>query len=210
MNRYSLGDLADRTLFTNLDALDARDRGTTAELLAHLAEIDERKLYVPAGYPCLQDYCIHGRGYSKDVAKKRIRAARAARRFPAIFEMLADGRLHLCGVSVLAPRLAPENADELLAAACHKTREEIERLLAERFPQPDLPEVLGPCSPACRPTELGAPGPLDSLGAPGPPELLGAPGPPAASTVAAAPTRRGNVQKHERVGPRTRRSRTRP
>src|SRR5215831_7168585 len=98
MNKYSLHHVADHTLLTHLDGLDARDRGTTAELIAHLAEVDERKLYVPIGYTCMRDYCIHGRGYSEDVAKKRIRAARTARRFPVIFEMLADGRLHLCGV----------------------------------------------------------------------------------------------------------------
>ena len=170
MNQYSLRHLADHALLTNLDGLDARDSETTAELLAHLAEVDERKLFVPAGYPCMRDYCIHGRHYSKDVANKRVRAARAARRFPVIFEMVADGRLHLCGVSVLASRLTPENAEDLLTVASHKTREEIERLLAERYPRPDFPEMLGPV----------APGPLDGNGNPGAPahlDVLVAPGP---------------------------------
>src|SRR5205814_5133333 len=40
----------------------------------------------------------------------------------------------------LAPYLTAENADELLSATAHKTRAEIEWLLAERFPRPDLPE----------------------------------------------------------------------
>jgi hypothetical protein len=85
-------------------------------------------------------YCVQVLHMSEDVAFKRIRAARAARQFPAIFEAVADGRLHLSAVVVLTPYLTPENADELLAAATHRTRAEIEWLLAERFPRPDLPE----------------------------------------------------------------------
>ena len=45
---YSLVHLADGILLSNLAALVARDRGTTAELLAHIAEVDTRRLYVPA------------------------------------------------------------------------------------------------------------------------------------------------------------------
>ena len=45
-------------------------------------------------------------------------------------------------VLMLARHLTSGNADELLAAATHKSRFEIEQLLAERFPRPDLPERL--------------------------------------------------------------------
>jgi hypothetical protein len=47
---------------------------------------------------------------------------------------VADGRLHLTAVRLLAPYLTPKNADELLAAATHRRRSEIEQLLAQRFP----------------------------------------------------------------------------
>jgi 5-methylcytosine-specific restriction endonuclease McrA len=39
---------------------------------------------------------------------------------------------------VLAPNLTEETAGELLAAAKHKSKAEIEKLLAERFPRPDV------------------------------------------------------------------------
>jgi hypothetical protein len=77
-------------------------------------------------------YCMHELHFSRAAALKRIDAGRAARQFEAILEAVADGRLHLSGVVLLAPRLTRENADELLAAATHKTREEIEQLIAER------------------------------------------------------------------------------
>ena len=62
-------------------------------------------------------YCVHELRLSEEAAFKRIHAARTARRFPALFAALAEGRLHLSGVVMLAPHLTPENADELLAAA---------------------------------------------------------------------------------------------
>ena len=50
---------------------------------------------------------------SEDSAFKRIRAARAGRQFPAVFEALAAGRLNLSAVVMLASHLTPETADEL-------------------------------------------------------------------------------------------------
>src|SRR5258705_8368187 len=83
--------------------------------------------------------CVGKLRMSRKGAYKRIRVARAALQFPAIFVAIEEGRLHLSGMVILAPHLTPENVDELLAAATHKTELEIERLLAERFPRPDVP-----------------------------------------------------------------------
>ena len=139
MKSYSLSHLADRTLLHDLAALLTRDRDTTASFLAHLAEVDARRLYLPAGYPSMFSYCVHELHLCEQAAFHRIRAARAARQFPAVFTAVAEGRLHLSAVVLLASHLSPENADELLAAATHKTKAEIEQLLAERFPQSDVP-----------------------------------------------------------------------
>jgi hypothetical protein len=66
-------------------------------------------------------WCVGELGMSEDVASKRIQAARLARRCPAMFAMLADGRLNLSAVVLLAPHLTPETADQLLAAATRQT-----------------------------------------------------------------------------------------
>src|SRR5437867_2894124 len=142
MTSYLLSHLADHVLLRDLKVLVSQDRATTAALLAHLAEVDERKLYLPAAHPSMFSYCVHELRMSEDAAYKRIQAARAAREFPAIFAAIADGRLHLSAVIRLAPHLTRESADELLAAAAHKTKAEIELLLAKRFPQPDLPTLV--------------------------------------------------------------------
>jgi 5-methylcytosine-specific restriction endonuclease McrA len=140
-----------------LTAAIARENVSTAVVLDHIAEYDERKLYLPAGYPSMFAYCVEVLHLSEEAAYKRIRVARAARRFPAIFDLMADGRLHLSGVVLLAAYLTEHNAGELLAAATHKTAKQIERLLAERFPRPDVPatiHALPPCPAASPPAPV--------------------------------------------------------
>jgi 5-methylcytosine-specific restriction endonuclease McrA len=138
MQSYSFAHLSDGVAWSSYEAAEAREIAETATTLALLAEVDERKLYLPKGYSCMRDYCMRARYMSQARAEKRIRVARAGRVFPAIFPSIAEGKLGLSAVMLLVPRLKPENADELLAAAAHKTNEAIERFLAERFPSPQL------------------------------------------------------------------------
>jgi 5-methylcytosine-specific restriction endonuclease McrA len=138
VKRYSLSHLSDDALLRDLASAIARERTATAEVLAHIAEVDTRRLYVPAGYPSMYLYCVRELHLSEDAAFKRIQAARAARRFPAILDGLASGRLHLTGVGLLVPHLTEDNAAELLAAAAQQTKVEIETMLADRFPKSDL------------------------------------------------------------------------
>ena len=142
MKSYSLSHLSDQTLLRDLVTLDDQHRTTTAALLAHLAEVDARRLYLPAAFPSMFLYCVHQLRWCEQAASKRIRAARTARQFPAIFPALAEGRLHISAVVLLAPHLTLENADELLAASAHKSKSEIEQLLAERFPRPEVPALV--------------------------------------------------------------------
>ena len=162
--RFSLSHVADQALIRTLSDLVARDRLTTAELLAHLAEVEARRLYLPAGYPSMFEYCVRELKLSEAAAFKRLRAARRARRFPAIFDAVADGRLHLSAVVMLAPHLTRANARELLISAVYKTRAELEKLLAERFPRPDLPTRVLPFGPAAKCAEV-APGPVADVSA---------------------------------------------
>src|SRR5712691_7846245 len=119
MRTYSLSHVSDAVLLRDLASLVAQDRMTTAAILAHIAEVDARKLYLPAAYPSMFAYCVGELRLSEDATLKRIRAARAAQEFPAIYVAIADGRLHLSGAVLLAPRLNRDNAAELLAAAAH-------------------------------------------------------------------------------------------
>src|SRR5439155_17152001 len=143
MRDFSLTHLSDTVLLSDLAALIAHDRVTTAVVLAHIAEVDARRLYAPAGYPSMHAYCVGELRLSEDAASKRIQAARAARQFPALFDALADGRLHLAAVCLLAPHLTVENGEGLMEAATHRRKAEIEELLARLFPKLGLPAMVG-------------------------------------------------------------------
>ena len=160
MNRFSLKHLSNEVLRSQLSTKAAREKETTAELLAHIAEFDERKLYLPAAYESMFAYCVGELGLSEDAAKKRIQVARASKTCPGVLDALADGRVHLSGLRLLAPHLTPENAEELLAAATHQSRTEIEQELANRFPQAGVPSRVDPIAP-------GPQAPVTGEGAPG-------------------------------------------
>ena len=160
MDRFSLTHLSNEVLRRELTTNAAREKEATAELLAHIAEFDERKLFLPEAFPSMLDYCIRELRLSEEAAKKRLWVARAGRGCPGVFEALASGRVHLAGLVVLARHLSPENASGLLAAAEHKSREEIERLVAERFPRLDVPAQVTPSPGEVRAgdDEQGSPG----------------------------------------------------
>ncbi len=176
MSTYSLKHLSDQILLDHLAALLAEDRKTAATLLAYIAEVDARQLYLPAACPSMHVYCVRVLHLAEDAAYKRITVARTARRFPAIFVAIADGRLHLSAVGLLAPYLTEDSADELIAAASHRTKAEIALLLAERYPRPDRPASLHSV-PASAPPDGLAPG-----------RVAGAP-PPTTKVVPLAPQR---------------------
>ena len=56
--------------------------------------------------------------------------------------MIARGELHLTAVHHLAAHLTEENHREVLRRAKHRTTREIEKLVAELAPKPDVPSVI--------------------------------------------------------------------
>jgi hypothetical protein len=136
--RHAAG-LSDHELQAHLVMLVRQDRQLTAELLVHLGEVDIRRLYAVRGYSSLFGYAVQALGFSEDEAYRRITAARAVRKFRAALECVLDGKLHLSGLLLLAPHLTPDNHVELLRAGCGKTKRQVEQLVAERFPRPDVP-----------------------------------------------------------------------
>ena len=159
MDPFATSHFSDRALLCDTKRLVERRCTDTAMLLTRIAEIDERQLYRRAGYPSLYAFCLGELHMLEDSAYRHINAARIARRFPAVLIALAEGRLHTRAVLMLAPHLTSGNVDELLAAATHKSRFEIQQLLAERFPQPDLPERLQALPTPPTPTPTAPPDP---------------------------------------------------
>jgi hypothetical protein len=70
---------------TEVRACDAFEMGFAADLLAHLAECDERRLHLDLGFASLFAYCTKSLGFCEATAWRRITAARVCRRFPEAF-----------------------------------------------------------------------------------------------------------------------------
>ena len=141
-SKFRVEHLSDTQLVQRLRAHVAQHNVTTAELLAHLSEVDARRLFCDEACGSLFDYCVKRLGFSEPATSKRITAARLARRFPIILEMLAGGELHLSALMLLSKHLTEENHLELLGASSSKSKREIERDLAERFPAKDVPATI--------------------------------------------------------------------
>src|SRR5205823_4307829 len=113
------------------------------------------KLFLGQGCSSLFTYCTQVLHLSEHAAYNRIEAVRASHRFPVILEQLAAGKVTLTTICLLAPVLTAENYEHLLAEACHKSRREVEHLIAMTRPKPDVPTVVRRL-PA--PTSQDAPG----------------------------------------------------
>jgi hypothetical protein len=180
----SLGGLADTELVAQVKVLIEREHDVTAEIVAHLAELDTRDVHLRAGYPSLYLYCRDALGLSEWEAYNRIEVARAARRFPVILELLAEGSVTLTAVKLLAPHLTSGNHREVLEAARDKRKAEIEQLVAQLSPQagvacsvrrlpappmvaafaaPELPSQAGPSIPLSDAVETPPLAPLAAL-----------------------------------------------
>jgi hypothetical protein len=150
---YRTAHLDDATLLQRVQALLARDHRTSALLLAHLGEVDARGLHRDAGYSSLHGYCIGALHMSEGEAALRIRAARLARQYSEVLRYVERGELHLSALRVLAPLLNDDNHEQLLRAAVHKTKAEVEVLVANLAPKPDAPQLVRRL-PAPRPAPL--------------------------------------------------------
>jgi 5-methylcytosine-specific restriction endonuclease McrA len=138
----SLESVPDDELLRRLSELLRQSRRVEADLVAHIGEVDARRLYAREASPSMFAYCTEVLHLSEAEAYLRIAAARASREHPMLLTMLVDGRLHLTAIAKLAPNLTRENRDGLLTRAAHKTRRQIEELIAGLAPRPDAPAVM--------------------------------------------------------------------
>lgn len=134
--------LSDDALIARIKQLAAREREATTTLVAHLAEFDERRLYLSEGCSSLFMYCTQVLHLSEPAAYRRIVAARAARRFPVILERLDEGAITLTTVCLLAGHLTEVNHRAVLDAARHLSKRQVEELAAQLDPQPPVPSTI--------------------------------------------------------------------
>jgi hypothetical protein len=188
--------LSDTELIDGLARSVRGERGATVHVVAHLAEMDARRLHLGAGFPSLFAYCCEVLRLSESATCKRIDVARAARRHPVILDRLAEGSLNLTTARLIAPHLTDANHVELVAAASGLRSRAVEELVARRFPKPDVAALVRKL-PAPRAATIApgpTPAPLDATPAAVPgvaplPALPSLPSLPSRPSAPALPSR---------------------
>ena len=167
----SLRSVRDEDLLRQLSQLVMQSRGVEAEVVAHVGEVERRRLHAREACSSMFEYCRRILGMRENEAYLRITVARAARENPVLLEMLRDGRLHLSGIARLAPHLTRENAPVVLERASGMSHREIRELVAELSPRPDVAPAIRklperPASPNSGSSLQPDSGSLLELGAP--------------------------------------------
>src|SRR5687768_1149802 len=109
---WRLANLTDDQLLASLDSLIAAHRRVTARLIAHLAEVEDRRLHLRLATPSMFAYCTDRLGLSEDEACRRIDAARIARKAPLAYALLDAGKVSLTVLCLLKERLTQDNHEE--------------------------------------------------------------------------------------------------
>jgi hypothetical protein len=151
--RPSLHRVSDAELLVELQRLAGCEREATVHVIAALMEVEARRLHLGEGCPSLFVYCTEVLHFSEHAAYLRIEAARTAQRFPGVLERLAEGSLTLTTIGLLKPHLTADNHRELLEAARHKSKRDVEKMIAALRPLPPVPSSVRklPAPTAARP-----------------------------------------------------------
>ena len=139
---WKLGALSDAALLEGLDRVVGSGRRALAHLLAHLCEVEDRRIHLDAGYSSMFAYCVSRLGFSEDEAARRIEVARIARAAPIVFTRIAEGRLSLSAAALLRPHVHASHLTELVDVVSGKSVQTARVTLAAPFPRPDVPSSI--------------------------------------------------------------------
>ena len=138
----SLSCLSDAELLNEVKRLAATEREATADLIRSLAEVKARGLHRAMGYSSMFTYCTQVLHLSEHAAFARIAAAKVATLYPLVMDLLIEGAITLTTVTLLGRYLTAENHATVLESARHKSKAEVEMIVATLHPQPDAPSSV--------------------------------------------------------------------
>jgi hypothetical protein len=98
MTTMNLAHLSNDALLAGVRSLADQGRRGLARLLAHLGEVEERRLDLESACGSLFDFCVRRLSMSEEEAWRRVAAARLVRRFPTARSMIERGEIHLTGL----------------------------------------------------------------------------------------------------------------
>jgi len=141
----NLEEPSDEQLRSDVTKLVGSQRELTAKLVAHLSEIENRRLHLLAGFSSMFEFCTKALRHGEGEAFRPILAARLGRRFPVVYSLLASGSLNLSTLELLREWLTENNHEERFVAVAGKSKREVQALLAARLPSPDRPSKIPIC-----------------------------------------------------------------
>jgi hypothetical protein len=113
-----------------------------ARLIVLLLEMEDRRMHVLGAFPSMFEFCRRRLGMSDAGAHRRTTAAKLVRRLPVLLEKIERGEINLSTLVMLEKQLTAENLEAMLAMVAGKTTREVEELLVQRAPKPDVPTRL--------------------------------------------------------------------
>ncbi|GEM_PF-772574 len=97
-----LKNISDTELLSKTKNLVLKERELIGDIIAHLAEIETRKLYCDQKYHSLYDYCTEELGYTNDQAYRRISAMKLSKQLPQVKEKLENGSISLSSANMFS------------------------------------------------------------------------------------------------------------
>src|SRR6185369_16243355 len=141
------GDLTNEALLASFRARVKSVNVNEASVIAHLVEIEERRIHLDQTCSSMWVYCVERERFSENQAFIRLGAARVVKDFPIALEYLVRGDIHLCGLVELRRALTSENHLELLREASGKSTRAVKEMIAALRPKPDVPARIEPVAP---------------------------------------------------------------
>ncbi len=139
-----MAHLSDDEVLANLGSVIASRRKITAELVAYLVEVEARRLERREACSSMYEFCCRKLKLSEGSAHRHLAAARVARKYPIVLDLLREGRIHVTTLSMLQTHLKDSNHADLLLEACGKSKAEVELLIRSRLPRTDVADSIRP------------------------------------------------------------------
>jgi hypothetical protein len=181
-------EIANDDLFAAVERMTLTEHGLLVKVVVLLGEIDRRGIYRGRAWPSLFEYCVAHLKYSEGQACRRIAAARAIQKFPALLPIFERREITLTNLSRVSRALTAANHVELAKAVGTKRKDDAERVMAKWCPQPDMKPMVRQL-----PTPTFTPRPLEPIALPlqPPPATVQLPSPPPGKVKALSEKRYG-------------------
>ena len=112
------------------------EKRNAALLIAHIAEVSERKLALERGYKNTFDYCVKRLNLSEGAVALRLHVANVSKRIPQLLAAIAENRVSLSVAGLLAPHLEEGNVDRVLADCKGMSKRAAEEYVVQFRPKP--------------------------------------------------------------------------